>query len=126
MNNGYKRSERLVAMFLRRAAILLASIVVAACFAIGCAGSPSGPGDVPVPVPSPARDIAGTWATFKPVTFIHQTDFCGRGIEEVGRSDWNVTWTVTAVSGFTNVVDVEMRFTRGSIVATGGCGGASG
>jgi hypothetical protein len=47
-------------------------------------------------------------------------------MENVGRSDWNVTWTITSVSGFSNVVDVEMRYSRGSITNTGGCGGSSG
>lgn len=104
-------------------------IVMLATFllAIGCAGSPTTPDRItPPPIPSPARDIAGTWATAAPVTFIHQTDFCGRGFENVGRSLWNVTWTVTAVSGFTNVVDVEMRYSRGSTAPSGGCGGDSG
>lgn len=92
--------------------------------AVGCAGSPSAPD--PVTGLSSARDISGTWITAVAVPFIHQSDFCGRGFESVGRSLWNVTWTVTAVSGFSNVVDVEMRYSRGSTTASGGCGGDSG
>jgi hypothetical protein len=54
------------------------------------------------------------------VTFIYQTDFCGSRAD-VARAQWNVTWTITSVSGFSNVVDVEMRFTRGSSSNVGSC-----
>src|SRR4029078_4601425 len=94
--------------------------------AVGCTGSPTTPDLTPPSAPSPARDLAGTWVTAEPVMFITQTDFCGRGFENVGRQLWNVTWTVTPVSGFTNVVDAEMRYSRGSTAPTGGCGGDSG
>ena len=112
--------------------VMLAIVVIAA----GCsAKSPTSPTNTTTSPPptvaappvalTPARSIAGTWATFVPVTFIHQTDFCDTGYREVGRSEWNVTWIVTAVSGFTNLVDVEMRYTRGGATRTG-CGGDSG
>ncbi len=109
-------------MATRLVVVTLALLLLAS----GCS-SPTAP-DAPAPAPAltPARKISGVWATTSPVTFIHTTDFCNRGREIVGRSDWNVTWTITAVSGFSNVVDVEMRFTRGSTANSGGCGGSSG
>lgn len=69
---------------------------------------------------TPARSLAGTWATDAPVTFFYQTDFCGAR-RDVGRALWHVTWIVTAAAGFTNVVDVEMRFNRGSTTPLGTC-----
>jgi hypothetical protein len=102
--------------------LVLASVAVVA----GCSASPTAPTTVtPPPVAlTPARQISGTWSTPAAVTFIHQTDFCG-SFQEVGRSQWNVTWIITPVAGFTNVVDVEMRYTRGTATRTG-CGGDSG
>jgi hypothetical protein len=103
--------------------VMLATVVATA----GCSASPTSPTTVTAPpvALSPARSIEGTWSTAESVTFIHQTDFCDTGYREVGRSQWNVTWIVTPVTGFTNVVDVEMRYTRGTATRTG-CGGDSG
>lgn len=70
--------------------------------------------------PTVARQMSGRWATDSSVTFIYQTDFCGSR-RDVARALWNVTWDVTAVSGYTNVVDVEMRFTRGSSTVLTSC-----
>jgi len=64
-----------------------------------------------------ARQLEGTWNTAAPVTFYYQTDFCSGERETVARALWNVTWVMTAVQGFENVLDVEMRFSRGSSVA---------
>ena len=61
-----------------------------------------------------ARQLEGTWQTAVPVTFYYQTNFCSGKKETVATSKWNVTWTLTAVSGFENVLDVEMRFSRAS------------
>jgi hypothetical protein len=69
---------------------------------------------------TPARDLVGTWRTPSPVAFTYQTDFCGVG-QQVGRALWNVTWIITAVAGFTNVIDIEMRYTRGSMTPIGNC-----
>ena len=59
-----------------------------------------------------ARKLEGTWSTNSPVTFYYQTDFCTNQRETVASSNWNVTWILTAVQGFENVLDVEMRFSR--------------
>jgi hypothetical protein len=67
-----------------------------------------------------ARSLEGTWATDSAATFIYQTDFCGSKAD-VARALWNVTWTITSVAGFSNVVDVEMRFSRASSTAVGSC-----
>lgn len=104
--------------------------LAAVLLGVGCSATPTAPTPptsvaAPVVPLTPARSIAGTWATAVPVTFIHQTDFCNNSYQEVGRSQWNVTWIVTAAAGFTNVVDVEMRYTRGTPTRTG-CGGDSG
>lgn len=96
------------------AALVLASGLVT----VGCTQTPTTP--TTTTSLTPARSITGTWATPNPVTFVYQTDFCGAG-RDVGRAQWNVTWTVTAVSGYTNVVEIEMRFTRGSTAAIGTC-----
>jgi hypothetical protein len=107
--------------------VMLATVIAGA----GCSASPTSPTPPPTIVTSPpvalspARSIAGTWTTLVPVTFTQQTDFCGNGMQDTGKSEWNVTWIVTAVTGFTNVVDVEMRYTRGAATRTG-CGGDSG
>lgn len=61
-----------------------------------------------------ARKLQGTWSTNNPVTFYYQTDFCASRKETVATANWNVTWVITAVAGFENVIDVEMRFTRSS------------
>jgi hypothetical protein len=65
--------------------------------------------------------------TFAPVTFNYQSDFCRDVKQTTGTATWNVTWDVTAVEGFSNVVDIEMRLTRsGSTPTANSCGGDSG
>lgn len=76
---------------------------------------------------TPARSIVGHWTTTAPVAVNYQTDFCPGGKKVIATATWNVTWDVTAVEGFSNVVDIEMRLTRSATTPTaGGCGGASG
>ena len=48
--------------------------------------------------------------------FIYQTDFCGPR-QNVARTLWNVSWTIEAIEGFSNVIDVRMSLTRGSSVS---------
>ena len=85
-----------------------------AVFTTGCNLADSlGPTTTNVPLTA-ARKLEGTWRTTTPVTFYYQTDFCTNRKETVASALWNVTWIVTAVAGFENVLDVEMRFTRGS------------
>lgn len=73
-----------------------------------------------------ARQLAGTWQTAVPVTFYYQTNFCTGKRETVAQAKWNVTWTVTAVSGYENVLDIEMRFTRASSAAVASSCGNNG
>lgn len=75
---------------------------------------------------TPARELEGTWTTALPVTFSYQTDFCAGGKQTVAQALWNVTWEVTAVEGFENVLDIEMRFSRGSSTpVSSGCGNSA-
>jgi len=97
--------------------LVVASVGLSAC---SSTTSPAAPAETPSAPLTPARNISGTWATASPVTFIYQTDFCGSRVD-VGRAQWNVTWIITSVAGFTNVVDVEMRSTRGSTTPVGSC-----
>lgn len=80
----------------------------------------------PKPALTPARQLAGTWKTALPVTFFYQTDFCSDRKETVAKSQWNVTWIVTAASASDNLVDIEMRFTRTSSTAIASSCGNSG
>ena len=106
---------------IRKFAVIILAGTLSACGAAGpTTTSPSDTSPTPSAPLTPARSIAGTWSTDAPVTFIYQTDFCGQK-QDVARALWNVTWTVTAVSGFSNVVDVEMRFTRGTASPVGSC-----
>ena len=73
-----------------------------------------------------ARKLEGTWTTAAPVTFYYQTDFCSGRKETVATALWNVTWIIKAVSGFENVLDVEMRFSRGSSASVQSSCGNSG
>jgi hypothetical protein len=57
-----------------------------------------------------ARALEGTWSSAVPLTMTYQTDYCGPK-QAVATSKWNVTWTLTAVAGFSNVLDVEMHYT---------------
>lgn len=97
---------------------LIAAITLAAtsCGAVDSLG----------PALTPARKLEGTWQTAIPITFFYQTDFCSGQKETVAQARWNVTWTVTAVAGFENVLDVEMRFTRASATAIASSCGAGG
>ena len=72
--------------------------------------------------------MEGTWKTSFPVSFYYQTDFCSNARQTVAVAPWNVTWTMTAVAGFTNVLDVTMTFNRAaSTPVQSACGnGANG
>jgi hypothetical protein len=106
----------------QRMSILVLAIVAGTLS--GCSGdSSTAPTPPPTTTSAPlslARSLEGTWSTAIPVTFIYQTDFCGSKAD-VAHSQWNVTWIVTPVAGFSNVVDVEMRFSRGSSTSVGSC-----
>ncbi len=101
--------------------IFLAAVITVAATGCGLADSLT-----PKPALSPARQLEGTWKTAIPVTFYYQTDFCSGRKETVAQSRWDVTWTVTAVPGYENVLDVEMRFTRTSSTAIASSCGNSG
>jgi hypothetical protein len=103
-----------------RVVILILVLLAGGVSACSSPTTPSAPAQTPSAPLTPARNIAGTWSTDASATFIYQTDYCGARAD-VGRSLWNVTWTITPVSGFTNVVDVEMRFARGSMTPVGSC-----
>jgi hypothetical protein len=102
--------------------VILNLVFIAGSLSLACSSptTPSAPAQTPSAPLTPARNIAGTWSTDSSATFIYQTDFCGARAD-VGRALWNVTWVITPVDGFTNVVDVEMRFTRGSATPVGSC-----
>ena len=59
---------------------------------------------------TPARNLAGTWKTFAPVTFYYTSDFCSDSKETVAAADWTVTWIITAVSGDENKVNIQMNY----------------
>jgi len=103
-----------------RSVVIVLMVVAGGLSACSSPTTPSAPAETPSIPLTPARNIAGTWTTDSAVTFIYQTDFCGARAD-VGRALWNVTWIITPVTGFTNVVDVEMRFTRGSATPVGSC-----
>lgn len=74
---------------------------------------------------TPARQLEGTWRSAINIPMNYQTDFCGPK-QVVGTSTWNVTWILTAVQGFTNVLDVEMRYTTtGMTRVNSACGSGS-
>jgi len=60
---------------------------------------------------TPARNLVGTWKTTFPVVFTYQTDFCSSQKEAVAAADWNVTFTITQVSGDESKVNVQMTYT---------------
>jgi hypothetical protein len=103
----------------RIVALILFAGIMSACGS-STTTEPSAPAATPAAPLTPARNIAGTWSTDSPATFIYQTDFCGSKAD-VARAQWNVTWIITPVTGFTNVVDVEMRFNRGASANVGSC-----
>ena len=59
---------------------------------------------------TPARNLAGTWKTFAPVTFYYTSDFCSDTKETVAAADWTVTWIITTVSGNENKVNIQMTY----------------
>jgi hypothetical protein len=89
-------------------------VVTAAIALCGCGGGGSEP-------LTPARQLAGTFATTGPVAFNLETDFCGSRAT-IGVRNSKVTWIITPVEGFSNVVDVEMRH---QVISTSSlsCGG---
>lgn len=68
--------------------------------------------------------LEGTWKTTFPVTFYDQIDCSGTKVT-TGTQLFHVTWEITAVPGFANVVDVEMTITGTPSIRyyVGGCGG---
>lgn len=101
-------------------------IFLIAAITVGTTGCNLADSLTPAPTLTPARQLAGTWSTAIPVTFFYQTDFCSNRKETVAQARWNVTWTLTAVAGFENVLDVEMRFTRTSSTAVASSCGSGG
>jgi hypothetical protein len=104
--------------------LVLISMGALAISAAACAGSPATPTPDPIPALTPARSIVGTWKNTGAIPMTLQTDFClFQGISggPVANALWNVTWQITAVEGFTNVVDIEMRYASGTAAATGNC-----
>jgi len=90
-------------------------------FLAACSGSsPTSPSDSGSGSLTPARSLVGFWSTAAPVTFYYQSDFCGSR-QTVAQALWHVGWTVTAVSGFSNVIHVEMAFNRGGASPLGNC-----
>lgn len=72
-----------------------------------------------------AREIEGTWSSKLPIPMSYQTDFCGAK-QLVATATWNVTWILTPVAAFSNVLDVEMRFTQsGQTRVASNCGNGS-
>lgn len=104
-----------------KAVVALVVALVVGMAAAGCSQpSPTAPTPTPTAALTPARNIEGPWVTAAPVEFTYQTDFCGSR-RDVARALWNVTWNITAVSGFTNVVEIEMRTSKGSSAPVGNC-----
>ena len=92
----------------------LSLVVMLALSLTGCKVAESlSPTTTNVPL-SAARQLEGTWKTPAPVSFYYQTNFCSNTKQTVASALWNVTWTITAVAGFSNVLDVTMTFSRGS------------
>ncbi len=87
---------------------------------LGAAGTCSGL--FPTEPLSPARSIAGTWTTPFAVPMNYQTDICSGSRQNVYRASWTVTWIITAQSGTSNGVDVEMHFSSSAgIPVSGAC-----
>ncbi len=70
---------------------------------------------------TPARNLEGTWETPFPVTFYIRTDFTTGALEDVGRKDRGMTWTIAGTQ-YEDIVDVEVRFTVSNRVLPTGSG----
>ena len=58
-----------------------------------------------------ARKLEGTWKTAFPVTFYIKTDYETFGeLQDVGKENRTMTWTITATND-ENTVNIEVRFT---------------
>lgn len=109
---------------MRRTALslLCATVLVVALASCNVPSLTSDTTNVPL---TPARQLAGTWSTAIAVPMNYHTDFCGPD-QVVATSKWNVTWILTAVEGFTNVLDVEMHYTTSSTTRVpSNCGNGS-
>ena len=75
---------------------------------------------------TPARQLEGTWKSTTPVRLTYATDYCGV-YQNVSTSMWDATVTLTAVSGYTNVLNAEVRLTMSpqTRVSTTQCSGTA-
>lgn len=96
-----------------RAALGAALITAMLLLAVGGCNIDKTLGTSAIPL-TPARNLAGTWKTFAPVTFYYTSDFCSVNWtkETVAAADWTVTWIITTVPGNENKVNIQMNYAR--------------
>lgn len=89
-----------------RYAVLAVTSLIAAC---GGGGDVLNAASTNVPL-TPSASLKGTWSTPLSVPFHYQSDFRTGNKETIGTSKWLMTWIITPVAGFTNVINVEVRY----------------